>query len=222
MLAPAADPMIEAETVAEFGRSALDTFPRTEIQVVADTAWALLAAGAIDGRSWSQAQIRDLLGVSEEQLREARRRHLARGRLPLLPGPRDACSDEGSRKPVELDRDRLGRPISRRSWAAGRDGQKRCPRCREWKVVAEEFDRRSAKDPRPRALCRPCWADYQHERYLRVDATPGGAAAAFLIEDDDPCCGQACPICTTPLEAGQLASIEGPVAHDDCRKAASS
>lgn len=215
---------VEAETLESGthspppGIGPLDERPRTEAQVTADTAWALLDAGAIDGRTWSQSGILALLGLSEEDLREARRRYMARGRVPLEPTGRARCAD-ASRVPDDVaDTDRIGRPIPSKAKAAGRPGQKWCPRCKTWKTLKTDFDRRGPNETRPRAFCRGCYADYQRERYLSVAAERRGSiAATFIVEPHDGCCGTPCLVCRLPLAEGDLAAVRGDPLHEECR-----
>lgn len=195
---------LEAETIEPSpghspapGIGALDPADRTETQIVADTVWALLAAGAIDSRTISRSDVIELLGISEGDLADARRRYMARGRIPIRPRARQRVRD--------------GRNGVRH------DGEKRCPRCNVLKDIATEFDPRSKNDPRPRAFCRPCYKEYQSNRYLSVaESIRGEVVASFIVEPHDGCCGMKCRVCTVPLAEGDLAVVRGDPLHEEC------
>jgi hypothetical protein len=95
--------------------------------------------------------------------------------------------------------------------------ERRCPRCKEVKPIGG-FDRRSANDPRPRPYCRPCFRDYQRERYLSVDKVRAINAArlVFTVGPLDKVNGMACMDCGAPLRPGERVYGDAALRHEDC------
>lgn len=108
-----------------------------------------------------------------------------------------------------------GIPPNRRN---GVDGpERRCTKCTEWKPADfEHFGFADAKTRRLRSWCRPCWNDYQRERYLTraQQEALGDAGLVFTLEKDETLL--ACSKCGGTLRAGQEVKGSTHLTHTSC------
>lgn len=95
--------------------------------------------------------------------------------------------------------------------------ERRCTRCGEWKPATEEhfgFKDRAAR--RLRSWCRPCWNNYQRERYLTraQEEALDAAGVKFVLEEDQPLLS--CAKCGRPLRAGDEVEGSTRLCHTAC------
>lgn len=108
-----------------------------------------------------------------------------------------------------------GVPPNRRN---GPDGpERRCTRCKKWlPATFEQFGFSDAKNRRLRSWCRPCWNDYQRERYLTraQQEALANADLVFVLEEDQTLI--ACAKCGGALRAGQEVTGKTSILHVAC------
>lgn len=100
----------------------------------------------------------------------------------------------------------------------GRKGpERRCTRCEKWFPADEEhFGFKEKNPPRLRSWCRPCWNDYQRERYLSraQEELLEAAGVTFVLDQDQP--ALACAKCGGPLRAGDEVEGHTTLSHLSC------
>lgn len=69
-----------------------------------------------------------------------------------------------------------------------------------------------------RSTCKTCFNAYRRERYLTVErARMLGNTLRFTLLDEDPCIGDACPICRGALAVGQrVVAADVALVHEGC------
>ena len=100
----------------------------------------------------------------------------------------------------------------------GEHGPERlCTRCDVWLPANEEHFGIKSRDPIClRSWCRPCWNDYQRERYLTraQEEAMDAAGVTFTLDEDRPLL--ACAKCGRPLRAGDEVEGRTTLSHTAC------
>lgn len=181
------------------------TEERTERQIAAATTWLLLVNGCIDRRRYNAHQLSVVVGVSIEELEEARQ----------------ICETQGfeALQPREDSTALTGRTESR---AGGRGSarntdERECAACGEVMPI-DKFPPRSETDKRPGKLCELCTEFRARDHWVRLQKghEMKTLLAYFTTVAGDPCIGVLCPNCEKPIEEGQWVSVESAVRHVDC------
>lgn len=181
--------------------------PRTEQQIVADTAWRLFDQGLLDQKPELIARVCRLLHIPVAELREARVR-LLRGyvsptnrTLRVKPKPKRAATRK--------------RPI--------RDGKLWCRRHNGWAgewLPAEEFALRADRSGHRRPWCRDCTRIYHQRRWLSAEQLSHLEAFGFLELEPSDISGDHCPVCGNVFAARERVRVwDLVVVHDRCSRA---
>lgn len=90
------------------------------------------------------------------------------------------------------------------------DGTRYCPRCEDW-LPKDQFEVKDPKRGTLRFCCKPCWTEYQRERYVAANKR------AIIIEiiEGDEIIGATCNGCGKPIQLGQMVAASV-FRHEEC------
>lgn len=173
---------------------------RSEMEMAADTIAAIFAAKLLPMTRGTVSEVSIACRVPVRAIKEAwSRRDAGLWRAPSGSPVRRAAPIPDAGRQGHHQRTPRAIPDDATEWVCRAKG---CPFAGKPQPVTN-FEVRADSGTR-RSICRACRKRYQRDRYLSVDVSERlGTILRFIVQQGDPCEGDACQRCHGPMLVGQ-------------------